>query len=361
MSRLASAAFVCLLACSTTPDAAPDANGGATANPQGGSPTLGGATSAGGSSNRGGGTSSGAANTGGSANGGSANGGTSSGGSANGGTGSGGSANGGTSNGGSPNGGSAGSTANGGSLNGGGAGVANGGSAGAAVTDPCSARPGLLFCENFEKQTVGAVPSGAMWTTSFIGSDGPQIGIDGTTAAHSGSRSLRVPAPAANFQTFAIYHDSAVLPTATGDFYLRVFIRLNRPMSGGHNAYLIADRAAMPGAGSAVRLGEMNAMLSLTVGGDANGALSNNKYYTDNLIGAHFVEQQWGCLEGYFKSSPAEIAFWLDDVPIADFHHTDWPADSYDALRFGFEKYAGPALEIWFDDIAIGTQRIGCK
>jgi hypothetical protein len=124
---------------------------------------------------------------------------------------------------------------------------------------------------------------------------------------------------------------------------------------------LIADRAAMPGAGNAVRFGEMNAMLSLTVGGDSHGALSNDAYYQDHLLGARFVANTWGCLEGFFKSSPPEIGFWLDEIEVEDFHRSDWPADAYDALRFGFEKYAGPAIEIWFDDIAIGSRRIGCK
>jgi len=35
--------------------------------------------------------------------------------------------------------------------------------------------------------------------------------------------------------------------------------------------------------------------------------------------------------------------------------------DTYDSVRFGFEKYAGPAIDIWYDDIAIGTERIGCN
>ena len=44
-----------------------------------------------------------------------------------------------------------------------------------------------------------------------------------------------------------------------------------------------------------------------------------------------------------------------------DLHHTDWPLDNYDIVRFGFEKYAGPGLDLWYDDIAIGTERIGCQ
>jgi hypothetical protein len=42
-------------------------------------------------------------------------------------------------------------------------------------------------------------------------------------------------------------------------------------------------------------------------------------------------------------------------------HHTDFPLDAYDSLRFGFEKYAGPLRDIWYDDIAIGSAPLGCK
>lgn len=41
-------------------------------------------------------------------------------------------------------------------------------------------------------------------------------------------------------------------------------------------------------------------------------------------------------------------------------HRTDWQQDPLDAFHFGFEKYAGPDVDIWYDDIAISTQPIGC-
>jgi hypothetical protein len=251
--------------------------------------------------------------------------------------------------------------ASGGALGGSSTTGPSGGVGAAGSSDPCGVRPGLLFCEDFEDQAVGIAPSGPMWSTSFIGSEAPEIAVDDATPAHSGARSVRVRAPSANFQSFLIYHDAAILPRESAEFYLRVELRIGREMSGGHNAYLIADRAAMPGAGNAVRFGEMNRMLSLSVGGDSHGALSNDDFYDDQVLGPRFVANEWSCLEGFFKTDPAEINFWLDGKEVADFHHTDWPADNYDALRFGFEKYAGPELEIWFDDIAIGAERIGCN
>jgi len=31
------------------------------------------------------------------------------------------------------------------------------------------------------------------------------------------------------------------------------------------------------------------------------------------------------------------------------------------SFHFGFEKYAGPDADIWYDDIAVSTQPIGCQ
>ena len=205
------------------------------------------------------------------------------------------------------------------------------------------------------------MPSGGVWSTSYIGPDAPSISVDATTPAHSGTRSLVVRAPDTNFQSIFNYHDASVLPRAQKEFYLRSYVRMGRDMASGHNAFLILDRMAAPGAGAAVRLGEQAAMLSLTVGGDSHGTLSNSKFSQDQVLGPRFVAQKWACLEGHFNSTRPEIDFWLDGVEIGDFHHTDWPADDYDTIRFGFEKYAGPALEIWFDDIAIAAAPIGCK
>ena len=262
-----------------------------------------------------------------------------------------------------------GGTSAGGSANAGGAGMAAGassgstgvaGGSGGGAGSACGAS-GLLFCEDFEKLAAGPVPNAGPWTTSYIGPDAPTIIVDASTPAHSGTHSVMVHAPLSNFQSFLVFHDPAVLPRTQGEFYLRSYVRLGREMAEHHNTYLILDQFTSPGAGAAVRLGEQANMLSLTVGGDAHGSLSNNKFSQDGMLGAHFVANSWACLEGHFNSAQPEIDFWIHDVEISDFHHTDWPADNYDTLRFGFEKYAGPELDIWFDDIAISATRIGCQ
>jgi len=225
------------------------------------------------------------------------------------------------------------------------------GSAG-AMGAGCGARTGLLFCDDFEARTGLTGP----WTAQINGSG--TVALD-TTTGHSGTRSVHVHAGDNDFDTFLALHDATVLPAPNGRFYLRAYVRLGRAMSAGHNAYLIGEAVSGAGANT-LRLGEMNEMLMYTIAGDTHGALSNQNYYSDHKPGVSFPASTWVCLELSIDHAKPEIDVWVGGVEVPDLHHTDWPIDNYDTLRFGFEKYAGPGLDVWYDDIAVGTARIGC-
>lgn len=220
----------------------------------------------------------------------------------------------------------------------------------------CRARSGLAFCEDFEGFASGAPTFAPPWTVAINGEG--TVGIS-DEQKHAGARSLRV--FGGGFSTFLVYRDAKVLPASSGRFYLRVFMRLSEAMTAGHNTFIVGDLSASPGAGNALRLGEMNQMLMYTVAGDTHGALANENYYTDHLPGAALAAGSWSCLEMSLDSSKPELRVWLDGAEIADLHHADFPVDAYDTLRFGFEKYAGPAGEIFYDDLAIGSEPIGCN
>ena len=102
-------------------------------------------------------------------------------------------------------------------------------------------------------------------------------------------------------------------------------------------------------------------MLVYTVAGDGQSAMSNQNYFTDGKPGVSLATNGWTCVELLLDHNGPEIDVWVDGVEVPDLHHTNFALDNYDNVRFGFEKYAGPAVDIWYDDIAIGTQRIGCN
>jgi hypothetical protein len=226
------------------------------------------------------------------------------------------------------------------------------GTGGGGAGNPCSARPGLIFCDTFEAATTTTPPS--PWTTTGT------VTVDSTTPAHSGKKSIHIGDTANDYDTLLILYSASVLPVTAGRFYVRVFMQLHDAMSAGHNTFILSDLFAAQGSGNALRVGEQNQMLMFTLMGDAHGALSNANYYNDGKPGIQFTPGAWTCLEILLDSKKPEIDVWVDTHEVPDLHHTDFPIDNYDNLRFGFEKYAGPAVDIWYDDIAVGTQPIGC-
>ena len=52
---------------------------------------------------------------------------------------------------------------------------------------------------------------------------------------------------------------------------------------------------------------------------------------------------------------------WLEDQAIPDLSRTDWQQETFDVVRFGFERYAGPDSQVWYDDVVVGMQKIGCR
>jgi hypothetical protein len=232
----------------------------------------------------------------------------------------------------------------------------NGAGTEAGGASPC-ANQGLLFCDDFEAATTTTPP--APWSTSIIGNG--TVTVDGVTPAHSGTKSIHVSDGDSDYDTLLVLHDASVLPAPAGRFYVRAFIRLGAAMSAGHNTFVLADRFVSQGQGNDLRLGEDDQMLMYTVMGDAHGALSNASYYDDGMMpGVQFPPATWTCLEVLLDSTKPEIDVWVDGKEVPDLHHTDFPLDDYDNVRFGFEKYAGPAMDVWYDDIAIGTGPIGC-
>jgi hypothetical protein len=338
----------------------------------GGSSTggSGGSVSATGGSGSGGATGSGGVATGGSATGGQlGTGGNGSGGNATGGqVGTGGSSTGGTTGGsggsdGKGTGGAVGSGGNSGGSSGAGGhagsgGASQGGSGGSSSASHCGARPGMVFCDDFEADAPGAPP--APWTTTE--GTATQVTVDGTNPAASGSKSIRVQPGSTDYDTFLALHDTAVLPVSGGKLYLRFFIRLAQPMTAGHNTFVRADLFAAQGNGNNLLFSEDNQMIMESIGGDGQSAMSNNAYYSDgNMLGAHFNQGQWACVELLLDHTTPAIDVWVNGTEVPDLHSTAWKIDAYDYLRFGFEKYAGPASDLWYDDIAFGTQPIGCN
>ena len=221
---------------------------------------------------------------------------------------------------------------------------------GGGAANACASRPGLIFCDSFEAATVGSTPSAAPWSTQIIGAG--TVTIDGTQSTPGGQRSVHMNGGSNDYDTLLVLRSASILPTSSGRFYVRFFARFSRALATGHNSFLLADVFARQGQGNNFRFGEDGGFLEYTTLGDSNAA---------HATGVPIPPATWTCIEILLDHVKPEIDVWINGAEIADMHHTNYPLDNYDNLRFGFEKYAGPALEVWYDDIAVGTERIGCQ
>jgi hypothetical protein len=242
-----------------------------------------------------------------------------------------------------------GGTSGGSGGRGGGAGTSGGG-AGGGGNPSCATRPGLIFCDDFEAATPGSTPSATPWSTSMVASSGT-VTIDGAMSTPGGQRSVHISDSATDYDTLLVLHAASILPTSTGRFYVRFFARFGSALSTGHNTFVLADIFTKQGQGNNFRFGEDSGYLEYTTLGDSNAG---------HATGLTIAPNSWTCLEILLDHTKPEVDVWIDGAEIADMHHTNYPLDNYDNVRFGYEKYAGPAMEIWYDDIAIGTQQIGC-
>jgi hypothetical protein len=144
-----------------------------------------------------------------------------------------------------------------------------------------------------------------------------------------------------------------------------VFIRVGSAFTSGHSTFFEAGPDETLN-NTEIRVGfhvqqlEVNRMPS-----DAE-QLSNGGDYNDPSSGIKFVPETWHCLEVLFDGDNDELRVWFENTEVPELHVTDWKRDAgawsptYQAMRFGYEKYSGPDMQVWYDDIAIGTSRIGC-
>ncbi|MEU0531915.1 cellulose-binding domain-containing protein [Amycolatopsis tolypomycina] len=218
------------------------------------------------------------------------------------------------------------------------------------------------LCDDFEQQTGGT--PGGRWTVGAANCQGTGTVAVDTTVAHSGSRSVKVTGQGG-------YCNHAFLGTSvtgSGVLYGRFWVRHTTALPTGHVTFL-AMRDSTDGR-------------DLRAGGQ-NRALQWNRESDDATLPAQSpagVAQSvplptgtWSCFEFRLDGAAGQLRTWLgsaevpglvvDGVPTPDIDQ-QWLARSWHPsvtdLRLGWESYAGDADTLWFDDVAVGSSRIGC-
>lgn len=228
-----------------------------------------------------------------------------------------------------------------------------------------------VFCDGFENQT-GTTPSGR-WSISQPNCSGTgAASVDGT-AAHSGTKSVRINGTD-GYCNHVFVDDTTDMATAAPTWFVRFWINHTAPLPTGHVTFLAMNDSA-------------NGNTDLRLGGQ-NGALVWNRQSDDATLPAQsptgvaqsvmLPTNTWTCVEFSVNGGNGQIQTWVngtavpglteDGVPTPDIDQqwlsgngANWRPHLTD-FKFGWESYGnGGADTLWFDDIALGTSRIGCS
>jgi hypothetical protein len=280
----------------------------------------------------------------------------------------------------------AGSPASGGGPAGGGSagsdsGGATAGSAGTAGGNGGATGGMILLEDNFDSSTVGGPPDSTKWMAPVVG-DANQPTID-AARAHSPPNAAKITGSSTG-NAFLIF--TTGLPTANNRVYVRAYVNLAKASSAitGHVGFIVGA-TTRNNSGTELRFGSSTppgfsgSMLDVNLQNpmDRGGEVTrfSNGYTTGgeplNLAGNTLAANRWYCIEALFSGTPSEFNLWIDGAEVTALHITDFDsrgtmprtmwAPSFKFLKFGAQNYGGDAGQLWYDDIVIGTQRIGCE
>lgn len=212
---------------------------------------------------------------------------------------------------------------------------------------------GLYFQDDFEG---GRDPQ---WTESQIGNGGT-FTVDTSLGANGSSSSMRIDSNNA-FHTMLQF----ALPQAVRDsdeLFGRVFLRLAATPSQAH--FIWVEVGNTTNDQHEMRLGHNVGQLQ------SNHFLNGEQDIRDQS--RSLVADTWYCLEFYMGNNPDELQVFLDnqETALSTTNYTAGPGAQgngnpvadfippLEAFRIGWELQNGT---VWFDDVALGSQRIGCN
>ena len=289
-------------------------------------------------------------------------------------------------------GGGSGSSSGGGSSSSGSGGGQDSGMAGVDGAPPDSGGASgcdrLALCENFDSQSAGSPPSPSLWsligdrTCSTQAAPWP-FAVD-TAQSHSPPNSMKV---SGGDSCGPIMLNASAFSKLSGtDVYGRFYVRLSdTSMTFDHAVLMTLGFAA--GADAGLNLGNQSTYLQLASEGAGNptnvlmwqtsdGNLLPDKNTMGGAQSTYPQGSAWTCVEFHTSSKTGAIEAWVNSAAVPGLTfvpgttatvasvNDQWKAPSPFAptsIGFGWVVFSGPAMTLWFDDIAVANTRIGCQ
>jgi hypothetical protein len=201
------------------------------------------------------------------------------------------------------------------------------------------------FCSGFE---APALPSGARFDSNPMAT----LAFD-STVAHSGNQSIAFPAIADGFNIREV-----VVPIPGNTFWVRLFMRSDTLFGDNdHDSVFVASTT----------MGDNNAEDGVEFSEQGNQVLLNSNDQLFSAAGAGFpsgagpslAADTWHCLEGFFEGPSGDVQIFADGALLID--APGYRPLTYQTFRFGYLQFpGGNPRSVWFDDVVVGSDRVGC-
>jgi hypothetical protein len=238
-----------------------------------------------------------------------------------------------------------------------------------APTDGARACATLALCDDFERAAVGGPPDSTKWTVGA-----PDVTGTGALAVddgqhHSGARSVKVTGQG-GYSNHIFFTNADVIAKLGPVVWGRFYVRLTDALGDGHVTFLAMKDTA--DGGKHLRMGGQSAILMWNR--ESDDATLPALSPAGIALSEPLPTGRWLCIELTIDERAGTMRTWVDGAEIAGLHldatptadvddqwlrRADWrPALADFAL--GWESYAGQAMTLWFDDVALDAARIGC-
>jgi hypothetical protein len=235
-----------------------------------------------------------------------------------------------------------------------------------STTPPPAGCGSAVVCSGFEDQ-AGTVPTGD-WQVVTPDCQGSGTASIDSTVAYSGSRSLRIDGHA-GYCNHVFVGTTKDVSSIGPVLYARVRVRHTTALPTSHVTSITMADARDGGR-------------DLRIGGQ-NNALQWNRQSDDATLPAQSpagVAQstplptgRWVCLRFQIDTTKQAMSTYLDDTEVSGLHVDGTPTQDIDGqwlsrtvaprpttFRLGWESYGSGDDTLWFDDVAVGAQPIGC-
>jgi hypothetical protein len=227
----------------------------------------------------------------------------------------------------------------------------------------------LALSDGFESAAVGGPPSPTLWTISQPDCTGTGTLAVDDSQAHTGTHSVRVNG-GGGYCDHIFFANAAAVASVGKEIYVRFFVRLNAALDSSHVTFM--SMLDQNDSGNYLRMGGQDGILMYNrQSDDATLPTMSPTGVSDSVMPAM---QTWVCVESHIDETLGTIDTWVDgnEIPglvedgtaVPDIS-TQWLAKgawkpSLQNVRFGWESYSGETMTLWFDDVAVAAQRIGC-